>query len=368
MSIKKRVAWPDIAKGIGILLVVLDHTFIPRLREQFGYQFLQTYFALISMSLFFFISGWLFELKAEKYEQNKLKAIGSKFIHLMIPYFSFSVLYYILFNIALRIESLAPIFSMSNGGYEKSSLIDSAIQILTFENSMAKSLWFLYVLFIISVVNILFPKFMKNPIVVILLFFLPYITKVLVLPDIIGRSTLYFSFFSLARLLFNFTDKILAMKKSIYSLIFGVFILISAAYGICLYYDLFSNEHIILNYLHVLIRSVLSFFSLAIIIVGANYIANLKHGGISKFLTYIGQNSFIIYLIHAPILTQAVVSAMVKLVPFMPSFIDCLVGIAVGVGVSLLISEFILKKIPILNTIFTGAPYKKKTKAKHQAD
>lgn len=365
MSIKKRVAWPDIAKGIGILLVVLAHTLIPKFREQFGYDYLLTLVAIVAMAVFYFVSGWLFELKAEKYEQNKLKAIGSKFMHLMIPYFSFSVLYYILINIALNISFSAQIMT-SAGGYEKCTLGEAVFQILTFQNSMAKSLWFLYILFIITAINILFPKFMKNPIVIIALFFLPYITRVIVLPDIIARSTLYFAFFSLARLLFNFTDKILAMKKYIFAIISIFFILFTFAYGVSVYHNLFSQTGTFLYLIHPIVKSILAVSGIAVICIGSNYIA--KTNRISKFFKYLGNNSFVIYLIHTPILTPAVVSLLVKFLPFIPTIADCIIGIAVGVGVSLLISEFILKKIPILNTIFTGAPYKKKIKARHQAD
>ncbi|MCD4694754.1 MAG: acyltransferase family protein, partial [Bacteroidales bacterium] len=53
---KQRFEWIDIAKGIGILLVVYGHCQPPPLIEKFVYAF--------HMPLFFFISGFLFRHKA----------------------------------------------------------------------------------------------------------------------------------------------------------------------------------------------------------------------------------------------------------------------------------------------------------------
>ena len=368
MITSKRISWPDISKGIGILMIVFYHSIIPVLREEFGFFVIHNFFTTIQLPLFFFVSGWLFDLQIEKYSRNKLKSIGNKFTHLMIPYFSFSVLYYILFNLALKISFFAPMIKMGNGGYDNFSIIDSAIQILTFENSMAKSLWFIYALFITTAINILFPRFMKHPVTVIALFLLPYASMIFNPPDLLAYIFSYASYFSLARLVFNSTDKIMKIKKYIYAIIGILFTAGALAYSISAYYKLFSQEGTVLYYMNIPLKVLIAISGIIVICVGSEYIGKLSRT--SKFLKYIGKNSFIIYLIHAPILTQALVSLMIKLLPGVPPIFSCIVATAVSVIVSLLINKFILRKVPILNTIFTGAPYVKKAKkhaAKHAA-
>jgi fucose 4-O-acetylase-like acetyltransferase len=60
-TITNRINWIDIAKGIGIFLVVLGHTGIPVKLSYWIYSF--------HMPLFFFISGMCFDIS--KYQSFK---------------------------------------------------------------------------------------------------------------------------------------------------------------------------------------------------------------------------------------------------------------------------------------------------------
>ncbi len=361
MSASKRVSWPDIAKGIGIIIVVLSHAFIPKLRQEFGFEFTHYFLLTIQMPLFFFVSGWLFELRADKYAQNKLGSIGNKFLRLMLPYFSFSILYYVFINIALRIDAVAPMLKMSNGGYDTYSLGESIWQILTFEGSMAKSLWFIYVLFIISALNILLPKLMRHPAAVVVLLLLPCVLRFFDPPKLIFYLIGNIGYFALGRFLFKYMDRILAMKKYAYVILTLVYVSLATVFSFANYYEVFKSENFI-SYFYRTISTSISVIGIIFLCVTAHYIG--KSVRAAKFFTYLGQNSFVIYLIHAPILTQAVTSLMIKVFPMLPSICYCLTGLAVGIIVPLLVSKFIFEKVPILNTIFLGAPYKKKSKVK----
>jgi len=73
-----RLDYIDIAKGFGILLVVLGHLGI-----------LQSYIYMFHMPMFFFISGFLFKKKTHDRE-----FIFNKTIQLLIPYFVFLLIIY----------------------------------------------------------------------------------------------------------------------------------------------------------------------------------------------------------------------------------------------------------------------------------
>ncbi len=76
---EKRENWIDIAKGIGIILVIIGHAGAPTKITKFIYGF--------HMPLFFLISGYLFDM--EKWEKAGLKKlIQKRFKSYIIPYFS----------------------------------------------------------------------------------------------------------------------------------------------------------------------------------------------------------------------------------------------------------------------------------------
>ena len=82
----KRLDWIDIAKGIGIILVVLGHTLVPQVRETGFAGFLWIFIYNFHMPLFFFLSGYLFEKGLPDYT-NKGKFTLGKLQYLMLPYF-----------------------------------------------------------------------------------------------------------------------------------------------------------------------------------------------------------------------------------------------------------------------------------------
>lgn len=67
----------DLARGIGILLVVLGHSNISSITHKFIYSF--------HMPLFFMISGYLYD--EEKYKDNTLNFVKKKFNSYIVPYF-----------------------------------------------------------------------------------------------------------------------------------------------------------------------------------------------------------------------------------------------------------------------------------------
>lgn len=80
----KRIEWVDVAKGIGIVLVVLGHNKAPGYLINFIYAF--------HMPLFFFMSGLL--TNPNRYK-NAFKFLKSKFVKLIIPYIVFNAITYL---------------------------------------------------------------------------------------------------------------------------------------------------------------------------------------------------------------------------------------------------------------------------------
>jgi acyltransferase len=83
---RKRIDWLDLGKGLGMLLVMLGHTNIPVP--------IKTYIYTFHMPLFFFLSGYLFNLN----KFPNVKAFLSKRTKtLILPYLCFSLVAYLWF-------------------------------------------------------------------------------------------------------------------------------------------------------------------------------------------------------------------------------------------------------------------------------
>ena len=113
MAKKQYFDWIDIAKGIGIILVVFAHTIVPQIRENsFRAKFVWIFIYNFHMPLFFFLSGYLFEKGLPKYT-DKGKFVLGKLKYLMIPYLTFSVFAYVFINFALHIGPFSSV--LKNG-------------------------------------------------------------------------------------------------------------------------------------------------------------------------------------------------------------------------------------------------------------
>lgn len=90
----KRVEWIDIAKGYGILFVIIGHLYLQD-------SFLTTQIYTFHMPLFFFLSGYVFS--AKKYNFNEF--IKRKAKTILVPYFALGVCM-IIFCFALMSKSI----------------------------------------------------------------------------------------------------------------------------------------------------------------------------------------------------------------------------------------------------------------------
>lgn len=87
----KRIQWLDIVKGVAILGVVLQHTFqrlmtYYNLNDDIVLNFLNKLIVSCNMELFFVVSGIIFFLQRQRYQDNPKQFVKTRFIDLIIPY------------------------------------------------------------------------------------------------------------------------------------------------------------------------------------------------------------------------------------------------------------------------------------------
>lgn len=134
----KRIEWLDIAKGIGILLVILGHCLNINQRS---FHLIFTF----HMPLFFLLSGYVFKDKVPFF-----KFIGKKFKTLIIPFLGF-------FALGLIVTFLVPQWrtELSLAG------IKNDLWLANPDNAHNSSIWFLVCLFLVSIAFWLLMKLPK---------------------------------------------------------------------------------------------------------------------------------------------------------------------------------------------------------------
>ena len=150
----KRNKSMDIAKAIGIILVVIGHSDSP----------LRSFVYLFHMPLFFFISGYFYK---DEYSDKPFKLIFKRLKSLYIPFVAYQMIFILLHNFFYKIN----IYS-NNKFYGKLGInpingndaIQSLKHVLYFERSeqLAGVFWFFTTLFIINVMFCLISFIIKR--------------------------------------------------------------------------------------------------------------------------------------------------------------------------------------------------------------
>lgn len=283
-----RYNWIDSLKGFGVILVILGH--LPTSPE------LHKYIFSFHMPLFLFISGYLFNQK--KYSQAR-KFITSRVRSLLFPYFSLTIVSYLIFVLTSYSFSHNK-FHLPYGGDFSKTIYSTLYASFNFEhfNSVLFNgpLWFLPCLFVTSLIfYFLFKIFNKS---------LNLFIMAIVLVSIIGYYSVNYlpmalpwsidialnavTFYSAGYLFRNyFEDKFFRITK----IIIIPLLLIS----------LFSiNMDITDLNLWKFNENYLTFYLIALSGI-LSYIYIFRKIGSSRFLEYYGKNSLIVFGLHIPI-------------------------------------------------------------------
>lgn len=149
---KKKLEYLDIAKGIGILLVVFGHALTEKYATASSFWFvlrMAVYFT--HMSIFFIISGFLFEYKKDSYSKKSFGQFFTKKATVyLVPYVFFSVLILLIFRLA-SLVGIGGIFD--NVNILSSNWLDNLLMIITFEHHPDNHLWFIYVMFVVLMIG-----------------------------------------------------------------------------------------------------------------------------------------------------------------------------------------------------------------------
>lgn len=329
-------------KGIAILLVFIGHASTPSfLQRPYIYEFIVQLIYSIHMPLFFLVSGFLSSKVIDmNLKESYFNFIKSKFYRLIIPFLTIS---FITNFIIIILKYLL------NETVTVRSLIDMIKIVLLYpEDGIMGSLWFLYTLFIISIVS---PLITKLPIKItltaslLLNIFVPQYKNFLAF----SRVSFFLAYFLIGLYFrkYYFDNKKIDIKDI--SMFKRVTILIISIICITFYSYIMANQIRIPKYILSTLNFLCGIFGMILILMLIEKIKNLK---ICNLLSYLGQYSIDIYLLSwfFQIASMILISKILKISNYNIFFIS---NIIIG-SLCLPFSLYIIRRFKILSFLFLG--------------
>ena len=336
MKNSNRLIYLDLARGIGIILVVFGHTLIPSLCADSGLiSGMHTFIYYFHMPMFFTISGIVFEHNIERYTDTK-KFLYKKLLLLIVPYLVYSLISYVGINLCFKISPLASI--LSGAGYQQTGIKEMILGILFYQNHIDNHLWFIYLLFFTFVLNILTKKHKLVSLIISVAFFLVVIAFNLRAEYDILRYSFILMFFSFGR----YFEKLKPMKTAVFAALLFAF---TAGAVFCIVKGISSYLNII----------PLGFAGTMLVLQAARLLEKAKP--IAKSLTFLSDYSYDIYLMHQPFIVSGVCGILYKL--NFPVIAIIIIGTVLGIFVPIIISKVIIRKSRFLSLLLLGREYKK---------
>lgn len=326
---KKYIAEIDVMKAIGIILVVVGHSF-PDASSSNGiscricsiiYEFIYSF----HMPAFFFASG-IVSYKFYKLSSAKKIAIRKRMIRLMIPYFVWGGIY-VPFRILLGKYSSEP--------FE----LKAVWKILIGENPYS-GLWFLYALFFVSIIHIILVNSEKRLTIFLGISVLGILINEFILVIEPFRWIFAYSFYYFLGMIFrkHYNKIEVVLQKRSYLIFFNF------SFFIMFILKIKMKEEI--NYSFVMIPAVFGILML--------FTWSLKMKNI-YFLQKIGKYSMDIYILSGPILV-ALRIGLYRIIG-LNYYVYTMLAIFLGCVLSILLSSIVLRRNKYMSFLLLGMKY-----------
>lgn len=319
--IVKRTEWVDRAKGLGILLVVLGHACVPSLVGISPLlRNIYLFIYMFHMPVFMYLSGYTFFhfSKRQSYVDFLIKKIKT----LLFPYVGYILGIYLFFWCTSLIPALKNLL-----GVNVSFLCSDVIRDIIFcEGALDKHLWYIYLLFFISVVAYLIDKkVVLQSVLVVCALVGPVLFSKNLLP--IYNLTYYLPIFFLGKVDVNsFINKMSKMAKCAFVVGYLCF---EAIY--------LSNIQWFkgLGYGLAYIKYIAGYFGIFFFFI---CISMMKNKYFDSILQYMGRRSFPVYLFHQPIVVSGTALVSYKLFhsPIASVVISTLAGIITPIVIEII--------------------------------
>lgn len=330
----KRIETFDFMRGIAIILVVLYHIIL-RIQEKLALPgFLADVIVLcdyIQMPVFFFISGFFSRKEAEITKSEYGKHVKRKVNRLLLPYISSCILVALIDFLLVR---FAPNTLSTNFTFHS-----WLANFLRGSGEYVNQYWYLYILFIISLIYPLVSKLYINVNKLLLV-----VTSFVLSITFINFESFYFVsyikviyYFVFFYLGTTFEIDIKYAKRNISY----AFLLLLVFYIIRLYFGS--------PYTHAPLGVLISVIGVYSLFMVSDFILKRYN---EKKITAIGFNSMSIYLFHTPFFVVPSILLLSKM--HMSAYFILVISFLISISGPVFISGIILKKSKLFNRLFMG--------------
>lgn len=278
----------DIAKAIGIILMVIGHTRCP--------EYLRHLIYLFHMPLFFLFSGYFF---SQKYLYDKRTFIKRKLKSLYLPYVKWSLFFLLIYNFCFEIDIYSErvnYFGIVFHPYSMQEYFKHALSILftmTGHAPLLGGFWFLHSIFWGNIIFLFALRYCKRatlPLLFLLTCLFLHFKIVIPIFEVSSLDTLAALFIAIGYYTKKWqsqSDKDFSMSK--WNIVFSCIALILMARFMPVSFQSVSAKKLLFFVFSGIIGTVL-IVKLASVL--------KRHANISNFLCYIGQNTLTILALH----------------------------------------------------------------------
>ena len=305
---QKRVEWIDIARGLGILFVIIGHTMTTPIRCASDWTYMMYYIIyFFHMPFMFYLSGRTFGMFREK----NLRMTGKQWIQkkwsaLMVPYIVYGTLVYLIFTLANSIPKLGGI--LAGEGYGKQSVLHWLKGMVTVygEDLYSFHLWYIYGLFLMSLLSFFVMKYVKAHKILLFgvaLFGISF--RVLYINvNYWGIANLFmkcYFWFVLGTYvdLSEFLKKMVAKIGAVFGIVYAILFI-------------YIKEIKKIDIPAPMVQEMIKWLADIGIILGLIWISMHLKGVFKRFFDYTGKNSYGIYLFHQPFFASGAGAVLYK--------------------------------------------------------
>lgn len=331
-------------RGIGIVLVCMHHAL-----RNIESSAIANYLLRIAQSdvvFFFVIAGFLYQTKIEKYLSKVSAFLSSKAKQLLIPYLFWSSVLFVGGGIIHRIIGGRASEILEAFGFPPFTLAQTVLGILTMKYVYVEHVWFLYILFVLFVLNAtVFKKAISPAFFLIWVGVAGILHSCLEMPYLVWMTIKHVPDFAIGRYVCTWLDKNgektgLKENMSITAL--------SLAFYVCS--AITSNSA---NIVGVIVNAYSnSFFRWTFVFLCYLLIKQYVLDSVISRLSSIGDYSFDIYLMHTPYVVPIVTTALIKMM--LPWGLVVAIATMLGIIIPMIMSKYILRKIVICDRIMLG--------------
>lgn len=330
----KRYLEMDIAKGIGIILVILGHaldatqrsTNIPAATGLFDFIY------SFHMPLFVLVAGFVSGPSLLKYSKRELIVKRTK--RLMIPYFVAGILYFLMKMGIAKIKHFQ---------YNEAKNLWK----MFIGTNPSLSLWFLYVLFVLSIISILFVKEKRIIYITLIAIIISILFGTITLNNgdfikMLERVCRHISYYFVGLLVFFYYENI---KKQLYKWYLPLL-------SLCIFISIFALQNNINNVYLKNTTNILMALSASVIIINISNLITNKCKNTSKQLVSIGKYSMDIYIIGS--LIQPMAKMAFGTGAGLKYWIYVFGSTILIIALSIVLSKYFIRKIKILRLLLLG--------------